>query len=642
MTAVKLNLFGGMIPAQDDALLPEQNAAYSKGAWLYEGVLKGIWTPRLAYTASSSSVRKIFRIPKAGRGKANITDSYWLEFNDPDTDILTSPIASDAYDRHYWCSPILRPTYNTLARIQAGSAPYFLGIPAPSVAPTITFSTNSQPLDAGAGGFGITTFPATMIYGKVGGAQFEDQGGDTTVEPVLIVDGADGIPEARAYVYTWVSTFGEEGPPSPPVVDTGMVLGSWRIGVTAPTISDTTGRSLAFTNIYRTVTASDGTANYYFVAQIPIGTLTYLDVIDDSTVIGNDTLQSTGWVAPPDDLKGMVAMPNGFFAGFRNNEVFFSEPYRPHAWPVAYSIAVPDDIIGLGVTGQTLVIMTTATPAAATGVHPSSMSLQRMAAQEPCLSRGSIVSSEEGVFYASPNGVVVVSPGAGAQLITKGLLSRQFWQDTINVSELRSTRFNGAYFSFGAQLNGCFEPTAFAGTAFEETVYGGTTTGVLLETRDGRVAMQILATDAPVSSVQIDQWTTEIFIQKGQGFYWYDMSDARPRDPFIWRSKVYQAEKLKNFGAVRVFFTVPASLGVLSLASPPNHTLVQTLGSQQYLLLRVYAGGTLVATREIQKSGELIRLPSGFKEERWQFELEGRVVVTNFQVATTAEELRLV
>lgn len=57
-------------------------------------------------------------------------------------------------------------------------------------------------------------------------------------------------------------------------------------------------------------------------------------------------------------------------------------------------------------------------------------------------------------------------------------------------------------------------------------------------------------------------------------------------------------------------------------------------------VMRLYADGRLVATRELKKSGEQWRLPSGFKAHFWQIEVEARVKVYSVQMATSAKELR--
>jgi hypothetical protein len=44
-------------------------------------------------------------------------------------------------------------------------------------------------------------------------------------------------------------------------------------------------------------------------------------------------------------------------------------------------------------------------------------------------------------------------------------------------------------------------------------------------------------------------------------------------------------------------------------------------------------------TRELRESGEMIRLPSGFTADFWQFEIEARVHISSLQIATSAKEL---
>ena len=53
----------------------------------------------------------------------------------------------------------------------------------------------------------------------------------------------------------------------------------------------------------------------------------------------------------------------------------------------------------------------------------------------------------------------------------------------------------------------------------------------------------------------------------------------------------------------------------------------------------MYADGRLVMTRELRTSGELWRLPSGFKADFWQFEIEAIVEIDNIQAATSPTEL---
>jgi len=45
-------------------------------------------------------------------------------------------------------------------------------------------------------------------------------------------------------------------------------------------------------------------------------------------------------------------------------------------------------------------------------------------------------------------------------------------------------------------------------------------------------------------------------------------------------------------------------------------------------------------TRELRTSGVIMKLPSGFKADYWQFELETRVIVLSLQAATSVKELK--
>jgi len=122
-----------------------------------------------------------------------------------------------------------------------------------------------------------------------------------------------------------------------------------------------------------------------------------------------------------------VYMPNGMMAGFVGNKVYFCEPYYPHAWPEVYTLTVESKIVGLGVFGSTLVVCTQGRPFLISGIHPSSMSQEKQALLEPCVSKKSIAQDQYGVLYASPNGLVSIGPGS-LDVISKPLYSRDDWQ----------------------------------------------------------------------------------------------------------------------------------------------------------------------------------------------------------------------
>src|SRR5262249_47765814 len=176
-----------------------------------------------------------------------------------------------------------------------------------------------------------------------------------TAPTVTPSGGSSSINETISYVYTWVTVNGEEGPPSPATTTNDKSDALYTIGLTAPLPADTANRNLTKTRIYRSVVSAQGVPTFYFVDEIPITTLTYADdhaVLTDALVINNEQLPSTTWAGPPADLQGLIGLANGMLAGWRFNEVWFCEPYNPHAWPPAYVIAVEGNIVGLGVFNQ--------------------------------------------------------------------------------------------------------------------------------------------------------------------------------------------------------------------------------------------------------------------------------------------------
>lgn len=594
MSTARMAPFGGMVPATDDTLLPSTNSSLAQNTWLYQGTVWGLPTPKKIRDNTDDTVTKVYRIPNNYTDPVHFSDSVWLEFSNIDTDVIRSVVIDDQYDRYYWASPSGPPQYNTLARIKTNSPPYLLGIPQPD----------------------------NMSLSVTGG-------GSTTQR-------------TTAYVITYVSAFGEEGPVSNPVVGTGKVDATWTLTLPLPASGDLgADRNLTKTRIYRTVTGTDGTTTFFFVAEIAITTTTYADSASDAAISLNEILSSTSWSGPPSDLQGWVTMTNGMIAGWRDNELWFCEPFRPHAWPAEYTITTEYPIVGLGVLGQTLVVTTQGTLYTATGVAPSNISLVKLPGIVPCTSRGSIVSAPDGVYFSSPQGIIIVSPG-GVLNVTKELIRKDKWTSLVKTPTLRAARISSAYYAFGSARLGVFDKDAFDNDAFTQEDFSGSKNGILVDPTSGSVAFNLLNSEGAVINVMSDAWSDEVFVIRDGQTQWLDIGDLTAvRDPYIWRSKKFQAEDKKNFTVMKVFFKdIPWS--GFTLNPVPVVDTNQQLADDQYGLARLYADDRLVWCRELRISGEQMRLPSGFKADYWQWEFEARVEITSAQAATSVTELRQV
>lgn len=713
MVALKLENFGGMIPAVDENLLPETQAALSQNAWVYSGALEGFREMTAVHTLVDPLAKKVFRVPKQYYDKDHIPDSFWLEFSTQEVDVIQSPTASDQFDRFYWAGRGMSPTYNTKTRIAAGDDPYKLGIPAPAVAPTVTRASGKYFLQASSGLYRVnggfsklyntkayTTDSGSFSTGGVDDIAYENFGatqaisstegnldesaaaipassprnrylvrghhaemryttsvaGDrvTISDTGVITKGVPaqpspatssdpyeglGVAETRAYVYTWVSEFGEEGPPSPATLYDGWSADPWVIGVTPPTTLDNTGRSITKLRIYRTITAVGGATTFFLVTELDIAETAFTDSATSEVIAGNAILESTFWSAPPSDLLGMIAMPNGIVVGWRSNEVWFTEPYRPHAWPAPYTLTVEFPVVGMGVIGQTVIVMTNGSPYAISGINPASMAISRLASDQACLSRGSIVSTPTGVAYAAPDGLAIANAG-GVQIITRELITKDLWLDPtqyLNIPSTRAAALNGGYYVWGSVGPGCFDPGAFNTNAFLQDDFTGSYSGAFIDMNNFRISYTKLYSPIPIYNCFPDIWTSEVLVIRDGKVLWMDLAATRKHDSYIWRSKVFETQNQRNFEAMRVYFSTFKDTPELNPVA--NVSPVQTLAADQWGLARVYADGILRFTREIRRDGDLFRLPSGFKAQNWQIEIEARVKILKIEFATSAKEL---
>lgn len=276
--------------------------------------------------------------------------------------------------------------------------------------------------------------------------EFMDMGvpAPTTAPTVAATTGTSTATDTRFYVYTFVNTFGsleEESAPSP-VSASVTITTSQSVNITGLETAPVGDHNITAIRIYRTVPGEATLGAYLFVKEISIGTTSTNDDLGADDL--GESITTIGWAEPPDDLQGIISMANGMMAGFVGNSVYFCEPYFHHAWPAEYIQSIPDQIVGLGSYGNTLVVLTENSPWLMIGVDPAQMSVERLTLPEPCISAPSIASDEYGVVYASPNGLVSIGNG-GRGVITHALFRRKDWQE-YSPDTFVGAIFDGNYF----------------------------------------------------------------------------------------------------------------------------------------------------------------------------------------------------
>lgn len=594
MATIKLPIFGGMMPSLDKHLISDTTAALSENAWLYSGKLDGMPESIPLHVLNDPEAGVAFRLPGNMGDPTYMYDSTWVEFQHPDTSFISAPVSGDAFKRFYWASPTTVPMYNTLARIQNGDPPYILGLP---TGPDISVAT------AG-GSAGLVT---------------------------------------RTYLATLVSAYGEEGPAGLPRVVNANSDATYTITVGGVDPNDMgVNRNVASINVYRTIVSAAGTVAYYLVKSVPASTSTqnFEDDLSDAELSSRPILESSMWTGPP-NLVGFIVMPNGIVAGWVDNELWFSEAYRPHAWPAAYSLTLDHNIVGLGIINQTLVVCTQGEPYTASGVNPGTITTSKLSSFEPCLSQGSIVSTEDGVYFTSPNGLIRVNPGI-AENVTRQAISLDKWRELANQAKVRAARVGSAYFAFGSGTPRAFQenPKAFQDDFIQKQNTEGANAGFIIDPINQNAGVSLLTSDSIITSVFNDVWSGETLTIRGGKVMWLNQEPGFKMRPYRWRSKTFQLPVAKNFSALKCYFVEPE--GFVPNPSPVHsNDFYEYDPDEQVLIVRVYADGRHVATREITKSGELHRLPTGFIAEFWEVEFEGRVRVNNLQMSTSVKELSI-
>lgn len=622
VTIINIKNFAGVMPRYSARLLPTNGATRADNAKLLSGELRGLHETQLlkdfTEDAFPNPVMRAYRLPVVVGAPIPISGSdTWVPFFDANVDFVRTPVLADTFERYYWTgdSIVLSgvPQYNTRARINAGSAPFILGVPTPSGAPTVTP-------------------PAGTI-------------------------------STRAYVYTFVSAYGEEGPPSPPTVATGTT-GTWVIAGFDTTVPSASSRNITTKRIYRTVTGAVST-EYYFVADVTLATTTFNDTAADTVVVGNNIMPSLTWLPPPQTLLGLTSHPGGFLVGFSGRDLYVSEPYHPHAWPLQYVQTMQTEIVGVAIYANVIVVTTTSHPYIAEGMSPLGLTFQKIDSIDPCLNRRSMATTLNGVYYSSPQGIIAAT-GGSTDLVTKELFTREEWQNDFSPTTVQAVPYGVQYISFDTTASGfIFSPT------------------------DPNSPLTTLDRFSDVQAIQIDAYSGDVYLVQGSQVRLWDPPQSIPYS-YTWQSKEFDLPDPVNFGAMRLKFkAVPVSidpsqlhdystfdigriakpLNCLNLATingvrvedvagysgpqirnpiggSPLFPLSQFTNSSAAVQVDIWArtqNSTWVNVFSRSVSDERIhRLPTGFKSDAWQVRFIGNTDIYSFTLAETAKELKKV
>ena len=168
MAVFRLESFAGIAPAKSARLLGETLGQKAENVTFTTGRLSPIEQDLAVATLSNGQRQSLYYYERIG-----VVGGSVFQFNEANVSVVQSPIAQDTYERAYWTGQDY-PRVGTYTSMISGSvfpaASYRLGVPAPTSAPTLA---------------------------KTGTASDTEEAQDFS------------------YVYTLVTSFGEEGPQAP-------------------------------------------------------------------------------------------------------------------------------------------------------------------------------------------------------------------------------------------------------------------------------------------------------------------------------------------------------------------------------------------------------------------------------------------
>jgi len=531
MARINVYNFSGETPRVDPKLLKDSYATKALNVELRRGQLAPVKAPLAISVNVNTETKSIYHFNR----DANSGNGFWFSFGG-DVDVVRGPIANDTELRTYFTG-VGVPKYTDATIATGGSGPY----------PTVSY-------DLG--------LPVPTALAAIGPTGSPPSGGQEV---------------STSYVRTFVTDKGEEGPPS----DTSNVVVRWDGAVVALSgLTPPTGNyNITHTRIYRV----ELTGSYFFVAELPISAADYQDSVKSADLLR--ILPSTDWSAPHENMKGLMALPNGGLMGFWDNTLGFSEPFIPHAWPTGYQLALSHDVVGAAVSANGIVVVTTGSPYLIVGSNPQSMSQTKLDVVQAGSSKRSIVDMGAYVVYASADGLVAAG-GLDAKVITESYMLPAQWRERVKPESIHAYRYEERYLAFydnGTQ-SGAFSFHPQEGFRFY---------------------------DEYCDCAYLDDETGDLIVKQGTELKRWEAGAPKP---YEWRSKLWVTP-----GGEAI------CCGKIDADSYP-------------VSLEYYIDDALLMTTNVV-SDRPFRLPAKPWGRTMQFSVSGLSAVSNIQLATSMSEL---
>lgn len=530
MPTITIPSFGGEVPRTTPRLLENNQAAIAINCQLERGHLEPLRGPK--HTANlKNTARTIYKHPQDG----------WLEWGK-----VVNVVKSAIYDvegEEPLGQLLITGSHDYPTQYLAGGKEYRIGVPRPTKAPEVEIDLRAQEKTVHCYAYGTDTMSRNLPrYGYENTAnEIEDdnvhieaiakmEAVETAKEEGITTD--SGVERSSSYCYTLIQTLEggriqQESAPSPPsdIID---VLDGDGVRIFGFDIPNPPGSNITHIRIYRTLSGYQ-TSEFHFLVELELPVDEYIDTTLDKD-LSSEVLQTTTWDSIPDDAKGLIVTNNGIYAAFRGNELLISEPFVYYAFPEDYRLTVEDQIVALGHTDNTIIVLTKGRPYLVSGTEPSQMQLTHLPIEQSCRAALSLGFLPGGVIYASPDGLMLFTANEQA-LSTGQTYTRDQWQE-MDLDMLMGTILDGQYIGFFAGTNKGFIFTIGAKDVVRvELPEGMKVMAVYHHSLDDCIYLSI---DSADGSHAVWEW------------------EAGEAIEYVWRSKPFFTSRLTTMRALRI------------------------------------------------------------------------------------------
>jgi len=378
----------------------------------------------------------------------------------------------------------------------------------------------------------------------------------------------------------------------------------------------------------------------------------------------NTIVPSEEYDPPPTNMKGLRTAHNNILVGFFDNQLCFSFPDKPHAWPEKYRLTFESDIVAIEPVAGYIIVLTKEYPYSVSGNDPATMVSARIDTLYPCVSKRSVVNMGYGVVWATWGGLAVFSPSTGIDLITKFVHDWDTWEDTLDPATLIGHYYNGKYFGSHTSRSFIFE-------------------------RDDKIGGYFVNIQYTFNAAWSDPETGTMYYVSGSNgeiFEW-DNED-QILSPLEWKSKTIITKDYLNLGAARVIAdyqtpdaeaanitafnaTVPAlnnavwakSIQLAPLNGPTDYldagvrdenigtlnaypingdaqtTNLKDVSGVLPVTFKLFADKTLIFQATVS-SDEIFRLPTGYRSDTFEVGVSGSSRIRSIHFGETPYGLR--